>query len=130
MFMYTLLFSYVRGRQVTYQSTKVPIDLDVVDQVKDLFGTVGNAQRQLNLMTIPYHDVAAALKGAPIKEEYADEIIMAWRHWKRLFIRGVALGLMVDSSSWRLPKGEDLEDRLSALDEEEREEWKRKLKHA
>lgn len=100
---------------MSYVTEKIAVEDDVADQIRSLFGSVDNAQKKLRLRDIPYHDMAAALKGRPVKERYADDILDAWRAWKRLYLRGYTIGLPQDID-FRLPRSpEELETRMEAV---------------
>lgn len=109
-----------------FESAKEQADLDVVDQIKSLFGTTSNAQDMLRVRHIPYQSMNEILRGNPANPEYVDAVTEAWRYWKQIYIRGVRLGVGVDLSTWRLP--EDVDARLIELHSLEDTEWRRILK--
>jgi len=94
----------------------------VVDQVLPLFGSVNNAQRLLRL-SLPYQVANAAFQGQPVTEEVADAVVIAWRTWKQLFVRGLAFE---PDLTFRLPETiAAAYDRMNDLAEQEAAEWKR-----
>ena len=78
---------------MTLHKPKAPCDLDVVDQVLPLFGTVANAQRLLRLQHLDYITARAAFHGNPVTEDVRDEVIEAWRVWKQLFVSAACRSL-------------------------------------
>ena len=111
---------------MTLHTEKRPVDLDVSDQVLALFGTVANAQRALRVQHVPYLVMNMALKGNPVPIAYTDVITEAWRSWKQVYVRGVALGLTALPPDWRVPK--DPDGYLVDLLVEEQVEWERRLR--
>ena len=111
---------------MTVHTPKAPCDVDVVDQVLPIFGTVNNAQRLLRL-SLPYAIANAAFRGQPVTAEVQDVVIEAWRTWKRLFVRGHALGVGADLTL-RLPETiETAQEAIEDLEERETSEWRRRL---
>ena len=76
---------------MTRHAPKAPCDQDIAEQVLPLFGTINNAQRCLRL-NLPYQIANAAFRGQPVTEEVNDAVVIAWRTWKQLYVRGLGVG--------------------------------------
>ncbi|KKN88061.1 hypothetical protein LCGC14_0251330 [marine sediment metagenome] len=103
---------------------KLTVDEDISDQVLPLFGTIANAQRLLRCGHVPYQVMREALRGNPVPKSHADDVVVAWRTWKQLYVRGLAFS---PDMTFRLPETIELAYRaMDRLSEQEVAEWKRR----
>ena len=96
---------------------------DVRTEVLSLFGTVPNVSAKLRL-PISYGTLYQALRGLAVRPEDAEAIEDAWRKWKQHYIRGLALGLMIDLNDFERVSRE----KTDQLADDEIEEWTRRLR--
>lgn len=102
---------------------KLTVDDDVTDEVLPLFGTIANAQRLLRCGHVPYQVMREALRGNPVPKSHADDLVVAWRTWKQLYVRGLAFS---PDKTFRLPETiEEAYQLMDQLSEQEAAEWKR-----
>lgn len=65
-----------------------PLVLDDINQIKELFGSIANAQRMLALeVDIPMPEFRRALAFLPVRPEHAELIASRWAAWKAVFLR-------------------------------------------
>ena len=92
-------------------------------EILSLFGTTANAVRKLRL-SVPYQIVNHGLRGTPIQQAQGSEIETAWFHWKRHYIRGVALGLDLDLNNFERVS----EQQTDELSDQEIKVWTKRLR--